>query len=83
MTRKALSAQELCCFSTRELLNEIQRRSIGCMVVVMRAEEGGDSWRYAIKGSPVLLGAMSAALDLETRRRLARPEDGAAVASGS
>jgi hypothetical protein len=83
MTRKTLSAQELYCFTTHDLLNEIQRRSIGCMVVVMRAEENGDTWRYALKGSPILLGAMSAALKLETRRRLQGPEEGALVEVGA
>ncbi len=84
MTRNGLSAQELCCFTTRELLGEIQRRSIGCMIVLMRAEEGGDTWRFALKGSPILLGAMSAALSLETRRQLNGPsESGTAVNAGS
>ena len=76
MTRNATSPQELCCLSTRELMNEIERRSIGCMIVVMRAEESGDTWWYGLKGSPILLGAMSAALDLETRRRLSEQGGG-------
>jgi len=75
MTRKTFSAQELCCYTTRDLLDEIRRRSIGCMIVVMRAEEGGDTWRYALKGSPILMGPMSAALSLEARRRMNGPDD--------
>ena len=79
MTRNRISTQELHCFSTDDLLRELQCRALGCMIVVMRAEESGDTWRYAIKGSPILLGAMSAALNLETRRRLQGPEEGAPV----
>lgn len=82
MTQKAVSAQGVHCFTTRELLDEIQRRSLGCMIAVVRAEESGDTWRYALKGSPILLGAMSAALNLETRRRLSGPEEGASVQVG-
>ena len=71
MARKTFSAQGAHCLSTQELVDEIQRRSLGCMIVCVRAEERGDAWRYALKGSPVLLGAMSAALGMETQRRLA------------
>ncbi len=79
MTRKILSAEAMHCFTTNELLEEIRRRSLGCMIVVMRAEENGDTWRYALKGSPILLGAMSAALSLEARRSLSGPEEDVAV----
>lgn len=48
---------------TQELIGEIQRRSIGCLVVVMRADASNqDIWEYALKGSPQLLGAMSGVL---------------------
>lgn len=81
MTRNVFSAQGTHCFTTEELLEEIRRRSLGCMIAVIRAEESGDTWRYALKGSPILLGALSAALNLETRRRLAGlDEDGVSVA---
>ena len=63
------------------MLEELRRRALGCMIVVVRAEERGDVWRYALKGPPILLGAMSAALSLETQRILAGPEDGALPAA--
>lgn len=57
----ASGAGPLECASTEELLDELRRRSLGCLAVCVRAEEGGDVWRYALKGSPMLLGAMSGA----------------------
>jgi len=65
-----LSADGLSCATTAELLEEVRRRSLGCMVVCVRAEEDGDAWHYALKGSPILLGAMSAALTMKTQERL-------------
>ena len=59
------------CASTADLVREIERRSLGCMFVCVRAEEHGDAWHYALKGSPILLGAMSAALSLKTSAKLA------------
>jgi len=70
MTRKNISATEVHCLTSHELIEELQRRSLGCMIVTVRAEERGDAWSYALKGSPVLLGAMSAALGMETQRKL-------------
>ena len=64
--------------TTAELLSELRRRALGCMVVCVRAEEEGDAWHYAVKGSPILLGAMSAALAIQTSRKLA--EDGTSPA---
>jgi hypothetical protein len=64
------------CASTQELIAEIRRRSLGCMVVCIRAEEDGDAWHYGLKGSPILLGAMSAALSLKTSQKLG--EEGSA-----
>ena len=66
-------ASTLVCASTHDLLAELRRRSLGCMVVCVRAEEDGDEWHYALKGSPILLGAMSAALSMQTTQRLAPP----------
>jgi hypothetical protein len=63
-------ASALVCASTHDLLAELRRRSLGCMVVCVRAEEHGDSWHYALKGSHILLGAMSAALSMQTTHRL-------------
>ena len=75
------SAPGLSCASTQELMAEIRRRSLGCMLVCIRAEEDGDAWHYELKGSPILLGAMSAALSLKTSQKLAseRGADGALV----
>jgi hypothetical protein len=58
------------CAPTAELIAEIKRRALGCMVVCVRAEEHGDTWHYALKGSPILLGAMTAALTLKTNQQL-------------
>jgi len=68
-------ALTLHCASTQELLAEIRRRSLGCMLVCVRAEEDGDAWHYIIKGSPILMGAMSAALSMQTTRKLNASED--------
>jgi hypothetical protein len=40
------------------------------MVVCVRAEESGDAWFYELKGSPILLGAMNAALALKIGEQL-------------
>ncbi|MCY3018233.1 MAG: hypothetical protein NTW87_04270 [Planctomycetota bacterium] len=68
------------CATTSELLTELKRRCLACMVVCVRVEAGGDAWHYALKGSPLLLGAMSAALQLKTAQKLAaehaRGDDG-------
>ena len=77
-----LFAVQLSCASTQELIAEIRRRSLGCMVVCIRAEEDGDAWHCELKGSPILLGAMSAALSIKTSQKLGEqrgPADGAAV----
>jgi hypothetical protein len=58
--------------STQELIDEIQRRSLGCMVVSLRADERGDQWTYALKGSPILMGAMSAALSMKMNETLSK-----------
>ena len=63
-------ATPLSCATTVELIAELKRRSLGCMLACVRAEEDGDAWHYALKGSPILLGAMSAALSLQTSHRL-------------
>jgi len=64
-------ARPLECVTTDELLAEVKRRSLGCMVVCVQVDESGDAWQYALKGSPILLGAMSAALSLRTHEMLA------------
>jgi len=52
------------------LIDEVRRRSLGCMIAVVRAEDRGDEWRYALKGSPILLGALSAALSVEAEKKI-------------
>ena len=71
MPRKNACAPALQFASTAELLGEIERRSLGCMLICVRVEERGDTWRYAIKGSPIFLGAMSAALNVKLNEKLA------------
>ena len=70
MPRHVATASTLHCASTKQLIDEIKRRSLGCMVVCLRAEEDGDAWHYALKGSAILLGAMSAALSMQTQQKL-------------
>lgn len=70
MTRMKTAAPGLRFVSTQNLMDELLRRSLGCMVAVVRAEETGDEWRCAVKGSPILLGALSATLDVEVKRKL-------------
>lgn len=64
------SARGLDCATTAELMAELKRRCLGCMVVCVRAEESGDAWFYELKGSPILLGAMNAALALKIGEQL-------------
>ena len=68
--RRRLLSDERQCISTGELIEELRRRSLGCMVVCVRAEEDGDAWHYALKGSPLLLGAMTAALQIKAREKV-------------
>jgi hypothetical protein len=63
----------LALFPTDALLDELARRSLGCLAVCVRVEEEArDVWRYRLKGSSVLLGAMSAALHLQAEREAER-----------
>ena len=56
---------QLVFLTTDELVAEIKRRSIGCMVVTIAAGEGNyELWETAIKGSNFLVGAMSVRLEL-------------------
>jgi len=72
----ARPATPLALHSTDALLSELQRRSLGCLCVCLRVEEqGADAWHYRIKGSTILLGAMSAALSVKTQRFLAEMEN--------
>ncbi|MCZ7646919.1 MAG: hypothetical protein M5U26_16795 [Planctomycetota bacterium] len=67
----------LALFSTEDLLGEVQRRSLSCLCVCLRVDEpGSDSWHYRIKGSTILLGAMSAALTVKMQRHLAELDGG-------
>jgi len=60
--------------STQELLDELERRSLGMLCVCVRIEEErgawGDTWHYRVKGSNVMLGAMSAAITIKMQRVL-------------
>lgn len=48
-----------------ELADELQRRSIGILMVRLRAGEGNrDEWLYRLKGSRLLVSALSAALSM-------------------
>ena len=67
---RAACAGALDCATTAELIDALRRRSLGCMIVCVRVEEGGDAWHYALKGSSLLLGAMSAALSLKTSHKI-------------
>jgi hypothetical protein len=59
-------------FTSDELIAELRKRSLGCLVVSMRADENGqDEWHYALKGTPILLGAMHAGLHIQIVERLA------------
>ncbi len=58
-------------FSNRELLDEIERRCAGVMLVACSVDEGNrDSWQYRVKGSNVMIGAMSAALSMQVSMEL-------------
>jgi hypothetical protein len=70
MPRKAACASALHFASTAELLAELKRRSLGCMLICVKAEEHGDAWYYGLKGSSILLGAMSAALSVKVSEKL-------------
>ncbi|MCW8133844.1 MAG: hypothetical protein KIS92_26085 [Planctomycetota bacterium] len=68
------SLPDLCRFSTQELLDECERRSLGMLCVCLRVEEHpsgfGDTWHYRIKGSNIMLGAMSAAITIKMQKEL-------------
>jgi len=59
------------CATTDELMDELRRRSLACMAVYVRVDEKGDTWLYSLKGSPLLMGTMSAALSLKITEMLA------------
>jgi|GEM_PF-2565181 len=69
---KRIHATPLDCATTEELISALRRRALGCMIVCVRAEEDGDAWSYALKGSSILLGAMSAALSIKTSEQLGK-----------
>lgn len=66
--------QEATC---RELINELRRRSLACCIVLVRAEDepdglAGDAWLTSMKGTPVLIGAMTAIIDLQIKDHLSQ-----------
>lgn len=61
--------------TTDELLDEIQRRSVGLYVCLVKVDEGNnDVWSYRIKGSVPLMGAMSSALAMEIEKTIQRTQ---------
>ena len=58
--------------STVELLDELTRRSRGCLIVVAENHRESHQWRYRIKGSRNLMNTMSAGLTLEMHTELLR-----------
>lgn len=50
---------------TKELIDEIENRSLSCLVVCVRIEGGTDAWRFSVKGNGILLGTMMTALQIE------------------
>jgi hypothetical protein len=58
--------------ATERLLDELERRSLGCVCVCVRIEAGrGDVWDCRVRGSTVLLGAMTAVASLKASRLVA------------
>ena len=63
-----LSPLPLAFVQTADLIAELRRRALGCLILTVRAEEcDGDVWLSGIKGSPMLIGAMYAALQIQTQ----------------
>lgn len=57
--------------TSEELLDELQRRSIGLFVCIVKVDEGNvDTWDYRIKGSIPLMSAMSGALSREIEKNI-------------
>ena len=49
--------------TVEDLMAELERRSIACMMITVNAGPKGEQWHYRVKGSPILTGAMSAVLN--------------------
>lgn len=61
-------------YTDQELIDEVSRRSVGCIVASMAVDDLNiDSWKNSIKGSPIVLGALSAYLKLEITKKLETP----------
>lgn len=75
MVREKPAVPGLRFVTTQALIAELQRRALGCMIAIVRAEENGDAWRFSLKGSPILLGALSAALSIEIDKKLRQIAD--------
>lgn len=61
--------------STQELVDELQRRSLACLIVSLRVEVG-DEWRWSVKGSPIMLGACSGVLNIQIQKALEKIDRG-------
>jgi len=68
MDKTNLSVSVLDTATTDELVAELTRRSLGCIIVSLRGEESGEVWRMQVKGSRLLVGAMLGALQLEVAK---------------
>lgn len=63
--------------TTAELIAELNRRSIGCLVVTVGVAEGNtDSWHVSLKGQPPLIAALSAALNIQLAQHIENARDG-------
>ena len=58
--------------NTMELLDELTRRSRGCLIVLAENHRESHQWLYRIKGSRNLMNTMSAGLTLEMHTELLR-----------
>lgn len=70
------NVKEIADCSVAELLDELERRSLGCVCVCVRIEAGrGDVWDCRVKGSTVLLGAMTAIASLKASKLVSSPSE--------
>ena len=70
MPRASSAVPGLGFVTSEDLMDELRRRSLGCLIATVRADEKGDSWRCVLKGSPILMGALSASLSIEIEKVL-------------
>ncbi len=62
---------EFAFLSTEQLMDEVRRRSLGCLLIALQAGEGNtDLWPVQLKGSPALLGLAHLKLELAIHEHL-------------